>query len=67
MGLVDELGSKRSGRISALTTLVEAALALYRGETRIAALLLGAAALAYRWSAVGIVAELLIKLYQYLR
>ena len=48
MGLVDELGSKRSGRISALTTLVEAALA-------------------YRWSAVGIVAELLIKLYQYLR
>jgi len=67
MGLTDLLTSKRSGQISALSMLVEAAIALYRGERDVAALFLGAAALAYRWSFLGAVAEILIKAYQRIR
>ena len=67
MGLTDAFDSKRSGQISAISMLVEAGLALYRGEKRIAALLLGAAVLAYRWSFVGAIAELLIRVYQRVR
>lgn len=67
MGLADLLTSKRSGQISALSMLVEAAIALYRGERDVAALFLGAAALAYRWSFLGMVAEILIKAYQRIR
>jgi hypothetical protein len=64
MGLANVFKSKQAGQISAVSMLVEAGLALYRGEKRIAALLLGAAALSYRWSIVGIVAEALIRVYQ---
>ncbi|EMA46242.1 hypothetical protein [Halococcus saccharolyticus] len=67
MGLSDLLTSKRSGMISAVSMVVEAGLALYRGDKKIAALLLGAAALAYRWSFVGAIAEILIRAYQRLR
>ncbi|EMA54064.1 hypothetical protein [Halococcus thailandensis] len=67
MGLAKALKSKQAGQISAISMLVEAGLALYRGEKKIAALLLGAAALSYRWSIVGIVAEALIRIYQRLR
>ena len=67
MGLVKAFKSKQAGQISAISMLVEAGLALYRGEKKIAALLLGAAALSYRWSIVGIVAEALIRVYQRLR
>ncbi|EMA51033.1 MULTISPECIES: hypothetical protein [Halococcus] len=67
MGLSDLLTSKRSGLVSAVSMLVEAGLALYRGDKKIAALLLGAAALAYRWSFVGAIAEILIRAYQRLR
>ncbi len=44
--------------------LAEAGLALYRGNKRVAALLAGAAVLAYRWSVAGLLAELGIRLYQ---
>ncbi len=67
MGLAKAFTSKRSGQVSAISMLVEAGLALYRGERKIAALLLGAAALSYRWSIVGIVAEVLIRVYQRVR
>ncbi|WP_256684630.1 hypothetical protein [Halococcus qingdaonensis] len=67
MGLANAFKSKQAGQISAISMLVEAGLALYRGEKKIAALLLGAAALSYRWSIVGIVAEALIRVYQRLR
>ena len=67
MGLSDLLTSKRSGLVSVISMVVEAGLALYRGDTKIAALLLGAAALAYRWSFVGAIAEILIRAYQRLR
>ncbi|HET7322896.1 MAG TPA: hypothetical protein VFJ06_01040 [Halococcus sp.] len=67
MGLAKAFNSVRSGQISAISLLVEAGLALYRGDKRIAALLLGAAALAYRWSAVGLVAQILYRIYQYIR
>lgn len=67
MGLAKAFKSKQAGQISAVSMLVEAGLALYRGEKKIAALLLGAAALSYRWSIVGIVAEALIRIYQRVR
>ncbi len=44
--------------------VAEAGMALYRGNKRVAALLAGAAVLAYRWSVVGLLAELGIRLYQ---
>lgn len=47
--------------------LVEAGLALARGRRRIAVLLLGAAALAYRFSVLGFVVEALIRVYQWRR
>jgi len=47
--------------------LVEAGLALSRGKRRLATMLLGAAAIAYRFSYLGFVAEVLIRLYQWQR
>ena len=47
--------------------LVETGLALARGKRRLAALLLGASALAYRFSYLGFVAEVLIRFYQWRR
>ena len=47
--------------------LVESGLALARGKRRLAALLFGAAALAYRFSYLGFVAEVLIRIYQWQR
>ena len=67
MGLTDAFESKQAGQLSAISMLVEAGLALYRGDKRVAALLLGAAVLAYRWSFVGFVAEILIRIYQRVR
>ncbi len=64
MGLAEAFNSVRSGQISAISLLVEAGLSLYRGEKRTAALLLGAAVLAYRWSAVGFVAQILYRIYR---
>jgi hypothetical protein len=64
MGLTDVLDSRNTRTLSALSMLAEAGLALYRGNRRVAALLAGAAVLAYRFSWVGVVAELAIRLYQ---
>lgn len=67
MGLAKAFNSKRAGQISAISMLVEAGLALYRGEKKIAALLFGAAALAYRWGIVGTIAGILIRIYRRIR
>lgn len=67
MGLTDLFDAKRAGSFSALTFLVEAALALYSGDKRLAALLMGAAALAYRWRPLGDIAYGLIWLYRWIR
>lgn len=67
MGIAKAFDSNRSGKISAISMLVEAGLALYRGDKRIAALLLGAAVLSYRWSFLGAIAEILIRVYQRVR
>jgi hypothetical protein len=67
MGLISLLTSKRSGQLSALSMLVEAAIALYKGKKDVAALYLGAAVLAYRSSVVGAIAEILIRAYQRIR
>jgi hypothetical protein len=67
MGLANLFTSKQAGLASSISMVVEAGLALYRGDTKVAALLLGAAVLAYRWSFVGAIAEILIRAYQRLR
>jgi hypothetical protein len=67
MGLAEAFNSKRAGQISAISMLVEAGLALYRGEKRIAALLFGAAVLSYRWGIVGTIAGILIRIYRRVR
>ena len=67
MGLAEAFKSKQAGQISAISMLVEAGLALYRGEKDVAALLLGAAVLAYRWSIVGTIAGILIRIYRRVR
>jgi hypothetical protein len=67
MGLADAFNSKRAGQVSAISMLVEAGLALYRGEKDVAALLLGAAVLSYRWGLVGTIAGILIRIYRRVR
>ena len=67
MGLAEAFNSKQAGKISAISLLVEAGLALYRGEKHVAALLLGAAALAYRWGFLGTIAGILIRIYRRIR
>ncbi|WP_254537516.1 hypothetical protein [Halomarina litorea] len=67
MGLSEILSSKNTRTLSALSTLVQAGLALYRGNTKVAALLVGAAVLSYRTSWVGMVAQVAIQLYQRMR
>lgn len=67
MGVTRVLDSQGARRLSAVSMLVEAGLALVRGKRRLAALLLGAAALAYRFSFLGVVAEVLIRFYQWRR
>ena len=67
MTLTQILRSKRARQLSAVSMLVEAGLALARGKRRLAAMLLGAAALAYRFSALGFLVEGSIRLYQWQR
>lgn len=67
MALLDFMASRSFRRLSSLSMVVEAGMALLRGNKRVAALLLGAATLAYRWSWVGILAELGIRGYQWTR
>ena len=64
MGLNALLRSKKVKRASTLSMLVEAVLSWSRDERRLAVLFLGAAALAYRWSALGLVAEVALRLYR---
>ncbi|WP_336359884.1 hypothetical protein [Haladaptatus sp. ZSTT2] len=44
--------------------IAEAAVAFRRGEKKIGAMLIGAAVLSMRWSAVGLAGEGLIRLYR---
>ena len=67
MGVTQSLNSSGVRRLSAVSMLVEAGLALARGKRTLAALLLGAAAFAYRFSCLGFVAEVLIRFYQWRR
>jgi len=67
MGVTQALNSNGARRLSAVSMLVEAGLALARGKRRLAALLFGAAVLAYRFSYLGFVSEVLIRLYQWQR
>lgn len=62
MGLMKLLGSKRVRQLSVLSTLFEAVTAFRRGKTKLAALLVGVAALSYKRSGLGFVAQLAIKL-----
>ncbi|WP_255150544.1 hypothetical protein [Halorarius halobius] len=53
--------------LSVGTMLLEALNAARKGSWKVAAALLGAAALAYHHSGLGLVVELAIRLFQYLR
>ena len=66
-GLAQLFGSRRARNLSTVSMIVEAGLALARGKRKIAMLLVGAAALASRWSAVGFLAEIAIRIYQWRR
>lgn len=66
-GVTRLFGSKSVRNLSTVSMVIEAGLALARGKRKIAALLLGAAALASRWSAVGFLAEIAIRVYQWRR
>ena len=67
MSITDILNSNGARATSSLTMLAEAGIALYRGNKTVAALLLGAAVLAYRFTVIGVVAELAIRIYQFTR
>lgn len=65
MGVAQAPNSKGARQLSAASMLVEAGLALSRGKRRLAVMLLGAAALAYRFAILGFLAEVLVRLYQW--
>ncbi|MFC7045466.1 hypothetical protein ACFQH6_08645 [Halobacteriaceae archaeon GCM10025711] len=64
MLLRDLLDSRHVRQLSAVSMLLEALQSLRRGRSRVALAFVGAAALAYRWSAVGFLAELLVRAYR---
>ncbi len=64
MGLMKFLNSNSAKRLSTVSMLVEAAMAFNRGEPKVAAMLIGAATLSMRWSAVGLAGEALVRLYR---
>lgn len=64
MGLFKLLASKRSKQLSVVSTLAEAAMSFKRGQKKLAALLVGVAALSYKKSSLGFLAQILVKLYQ---
>jgi len=57
------LGSKWSRLFSLVSVLINGIRALFRGNRRIGALLIGIALLAYRWSPLGIVVTILMHRY----
>jgi len=67
MEITQILRSPQAKQLSAISMLVEAGLALRRGNEKIAAMLAGAAFVAYQWSGVGFAIELLIRFYQWAR
>lgn len=60
-------GKGRSGGFGVLSLLAQAGYALYRGKTKLAAVLVGAAAIATRWSKVSYVVNVALTLYRLLR
>lgn len=64
MKLTRFLGSKRSRQLSAATTLYEAVKSFRGGQKKLAALLAGAAALSYKRSELGYLAQAVVKLYK---
>jgi hypothetical protein len=64
MSYTDVLDSVSANQWSAVSLVVEAGLTLYEGNTRVAALQLGAAALTYRSPLLGTIARLVIELYK---
>jgi hypothetical protein len=67
MELTEVLNSKSVQRLGVVSTLVDALMALSRGEKRLAAAFLGAAALAYQWSSLGLLVQVLLRAYRRFR
>lgn len=65
MGLVQTLASKYSKQLRVVSLLVDAAFALSRGRKKLAAMLVGAAVIAYRSPGFGYLAEILVRFYQW--
>jgi hypothetical protein len=64
MSYTDALDASATKQWSVVSLLVEAGLSLYEGNTRVAALQFGAAALTYRSNLLGTIARLFIELYK---
>lgn len=58
------LGSKRSRQLSVISTLAEAVMSFKRGQKKAGALLLGAAALSYKRSELGYLAQIAAKIFK---
>lgn len=67
MGLNTLLDSKIARHASTLSMLGEAVLSWSRGDRRMGVLFLVASVLAYRWSTLGVVTEVGIRLYRRMR
>jgi hypothetical protein len=64
MKLTKLLGSKRSRQLSVISTLAEAAMSFKRGQKKVGALLVGVAALSYKRSELGYLAQIAVKLFE---
>jgi hypothetical protein len=67
MMLTDVLDSTSLKGLGVATTLADAVVALSRDEKRLAVAFFGAAALAYRWSYIGLLAQVLVRAYRRFR
>lgn len=67
MALSNVLDSNTVKGLGVASTLVDALMALSRGEKKLAAAFVGAAALAYRWSSLGFLAQVLLRAYRRFR
>lgn len=60
-------GENRSGGFGVLSLLAQAGYALYKGKTKLAAILVGAAAIATRWNTVSYIVNAALTVYRLLR
>lgn len=67
MGLAQTLASKYSKQLRVVSLLVDAVSEMRRGEKKLAAILVGVAAITYRSNRFGYLTEIFVRLYQWWR